>query len=215
MMPSVIKNLCCIAALFATICVSGAGEYRDAKTSEAVFNHDALGLMGIERENLATELAAYVSNEFAADPEKGKEAKEESARLEFASRMLGVALRLHASNRAVIVANYKLAHGMKTTPVKADYEPSVLAEYLYTRSKLLIEQGGEQNGLLAGYLLAFSVEIDPTNDDAIYDLEVREVEGRPIDWARLYPVDENAVAGEEEAGEEPVAQSQERSRGGN
>ena len=80
-----------------------------------------------------------------------------------------------------------------TQPAKAQYEPELLAEYLYTRSKLLLEQGGDQNSLLAGYLLAFSVEIDPTNDDAIYDLELRDIDGKAADWSLLYPEEEEAA----------------------
>ena len=161
-----------------------ADEYRDAKPERAVFDNGELGLMAIEQEKLATELAAYVCNELGrGDPSGG----DVSERMSVANRMLGVALQLHPRNRTALIANFKLMRGLETEYASSDYEPDVLAEYLYTRSKLLVEQGGEANDRLASYLLSFAVEIDPTNEDAIYDLELRSIDGKGPDWEMILP----------------------------
>lgn len=185
-MHHLFKRISVIVASLVLAGAAGAGEdYRDAKESEPIFDHDQLGLMGIEMEKLAGEMGAYVSNRYSLGGHE--KAGDDVAPLELASRILGIAIQLHPRNRTVLVANFKLARGLPTQPVKAEYEPEVLAEYLYTRSKILVEQGGEQNSLLAGYLLAISVEIDPGNEDAIYDLEIRELDGKPVNWELLYP----------------------------
>ncbi len=173
---------------FAGVLLSGNGvanEYHDSKPQGAVLDHDKLGLMGIEREKLATELAAYVCNELGRG--NAPDGVDPSKRIDLANRMLAVALQLHPRNRTALIANFKLMRGLPTEFAAADYEPNVLAEYLYTRSKLLLEQGGEANDRLAAYLLAFAVEIDPTNEDAIYDLEVRSIDGKGPDWATILP----------------------------
>ena len=161
-----------------------ADEYRDAKPERPVFDNSELGLMAIEQEKLATELAAYVRNELGRGDPSGGDASE---RMNFANRMIGVALQLHPRNRTALIANFKLTRGVETEYATSDYEPDVLAECLYTRSKLLIEQGGEANDQLASYLLSFAVEIDPTNEDAIYDLEVRRTGGKGPDWGMILP----------------------------
>ena len=162
-----------------------ANEYRDAKPDRPVFDDDELGLMIIEREKLATELAAYVCNDLGRGGAMEGEGASEGTSL--ANRMLGVALQLHPRNRTALIANFRLTRGVPTDFAASDYEPKVLADYLYTRSKLLMEQGGDTNDNLAAYLLAFAVEIDPTNEDAIYDLEVRSIDEREPDWGLILP----------------------------
>jgi hypothetical protein len=162
----------------------GAEEFRSAQVDHVLFSEDTLGLMDIEREKLANELAGYVSNRFA-EGQPGA-TKGSGGDLDVASRILAVALQLQSRNRTALVANFKLQRGLATQPVKTEHPPDVLADFLYVRSKLLVEQGGADNELLAGYLLSFSVALDPENEDAIYELELRRLDGAPIDWELLY-----------------------------
>jgi hypothetical protein len=160
-----------------------AGEFRSAQVNHILFGKDSLGLMDIEREKLANELAGYVSNLFTGQKPGGKNA---GLDIDLASRMLAVSLQLQSRNRIALVANFKLQRGLATMPVKTEHPPDVLADFLYVRSKLLVEQGGADNELLAGYLLSFAVALGPDNEDAIYDLELRRLDGAPIDWELLY-----------------------------
>ncbi len=155
-------------------------KYRAAAPEHRLFEGNELGLMTIERDRLANEIAAYVSNRFADGSKEHKD-------LALASRMLAVALQLNPRNRIAVVGNFKLSRGMATPAVKSEYASDLLADFLYVRSKVLQEQGGVANALLAGYLLAFAVEIDADNEDAIYDLEIMRLDGRTVDWDLLYP----------------------------
>jgi hypothetical protein len=160
-----------------------AGEFRSAQVDHVLFSKETLGLMDIEREKLANELAGYVSNLFAEKPGAKKGG---AGDVDLGSRMLAVALQLQSRNRTALVVNFKLQRGLSTMPVETEHPPGVLADFLYVRSKLLMEQGGVDNELLAGYLLSFAVSLDPDNEDAIYDLEMRRLDGLPIDWELLY-----------------------------
>lgn len=163
-------------------------EYRSAQVDHALFGKESLGLTAMERENFANELAGYVSNLFAEVDGRGEggEGSRGGGRLDLASRMLAVALQLQNRNRTALVANFKLQRGLSTQPVETEHPPDVLADFLYVRSKLLMDQGGADNELLAGYLLSFAVELDPENEDAIFDLELRRLDGAPINWELLY-----------------------------
>ncbi|MEM7145398.1 MAG: hypothetical protein AAF591_09695 [Verrucomicrobiota bacterium] len=191
-----------VAAMAYPVVVFG-GEYRAAPVDNVLFGEDSLGLTEMERENFANELAGYVSNLFAGSgDEKNEKGKVEAGQLDLASRMLAVALQLQNRNRTALVANFKLQRGLNTQAVETEHPPDVLADFLYVRSKVLMEQGGEDNELLAGYLLSFAVELDPENEDAIYDLELRRLDGAPIDWELLYdsPGDRERLRGDGAAG---------------
>jgi len=69
--------------------------------------------------------------------------------------------------------------------VIADYDSGVFATLLLTRGQLLEKQEGETNSLLARYLIVLSATIDPRNEDAVYEAEIRRIDQGDISWQTL------------------------------
>ena len=60
-----------------------------------------------------------------------------------------------------------------------------LAEVLQSRATFLIKNGGDLNVVLAGYMLSVAVQVDSTNETAIYELEMYRKDNGEVDWSSL------------------------------
>lgn len=161
-------------------------EWNPPKTGAGVFT-DALGMLDREREEYADNLAGYASNRVAA-------AKASVASLNEARRLVALALHLSPRNRKALVLSFQLSRGVLPEAVPGDYRPEVLAGLLFTRSQVLKQQGGDENGLLARVFTELAAEMDPKNDDAVYASELQRLDQGAVDWAELTDVKANPVA---------------------
>lgn len=139
-----------------------------------------LGLMSIEREDMAEQLAGFVINELSALVISGD--REATA---LAEKLLGLALHLDPRNRSAVVASFQLARGIQPDPVASDYRPDTLSELFLKRSDLLARQEGEENILLGAALLFSAAEMNPKNTEAVFRHEMRRREGQEVDWTRI------------------------------
>jgi len=158
----------------AAMAFAGAGEYRPPLVEKAAFDFEKLALMEVEREKLATNLAAFAVNSLE---KRAGERQRENAR-----KFIGLALQLHARNRVALVSNAQLARGVKPKKVPVDYQPRVLAELLRARAATLVAAGGVQNLKLAGYFLFASAEMDPENEEAVFEFELYRIDHGEPDW---------------------------------
>ena len=69
--------------------------------------------------------------------------------------------------------------------IACDYDPEVFARLLLTRGQLLEKRQGASNLLVARYLIALAATIDPRNEDAVYEAEVRRIDHGEISWVKL------------------------------
>lgn len=157
--------------------------YRQVAVEQGVFAGDDVAMLEQEKKSTATQIAAFVANELGAKAGKGERA---SAAL--AERMMGLALNLDPRNRAAVVVNVQMGRGVEPTKIEAEYSKEVLSQLLVTRAKLLREQEGAANLVLAGFLFAVAVEIDPRNEDAIYEHEMYRLDEAALDWGLLTTV---------------------------
>ena len=147
------------------------------KVVASVFTRD-LGLLDSERDEYATNLAAYASNRVAA-------AKATPASLADARRLLALALQLSPRNKRAVVVNFQLAKGVLPEAAEGNYSPPVLARLILTRGQLLEKQGGDQNQRLARFFIQLAAEMDPKNDDAVYASEVQRLDHGALDWPSI------------------------------
>jgi len=139
-----------------------------------VFDVKKLGILEMERKKFATNIAGYVVNEVKAT--------ENSHKAEIARKFLGLALQLDGRNRTALVANAQFKRGVEPKKMKLDYETPAFAKLLIAQSKSLVKQGGDDNVYLSGLLLEAAVEMDPKNEDAVYELELYKLDVGEIDW---------------------------------
>ncbi|MDE0835317.1 MAG: hypothetical protein OSA84_03080 [Akkermansiaceae bacterium] len=147
----------------------------DIKTS--IFSQD-LVMLNTERDEYATNLAAYAANEILAN-------KATLPSISRARRIIALALHLSPRNRQAVVTQFQLGKGILPVKTDADYSPQVLARLLLTRGQLLLQQTEVENTTLARYLISLSAEIDPHNEDAVYASELIRIDHGTPDWKIL------------------------------
>lgn len=149
------------------------------------FSRDLM-MLDAERDEYATNLAAYAANSIA-------ESGASMASMKQGRRILALALHLSPRNRQAVVTQFQLAKGIVPEKARGDYSPEVLARLLLTRGQLLMQQEEGENRVLARYLIQLSAEIDPRNEDAVYASEMIRIDFGGVDWSPLTdPVTEKA-----------------------
>lgn len=143
----------------------------------SAFSRD-LVMLDAERDEYATNLAAYAANTIAADGASIASVKQ-------GRRILALALHLSPRNKQAIVTQFQLAKGMLPDKTEGDYSPQVLARLLLTRGQLLLQQAEGENRMLARYLIQLSAEIDPRNGDAVYASEMIRLDTGVPDWTPI------------------------------
>lgn len=153
------------------------GNYRKPQINQRLFG-GKLSMVNTERDEYATNLAAY-----AVKVVQGQNA--DQASLDLARQLLGLGLHLSPRNKKCIVVNAQLARGVMPDIVAADYDPEVFARLLLARGQLLEKQEGAINTVLARYFIDLSATIDPRNEDAVYEAEIRRLDHGKLSWKLL------------------------------
>ncbi len=148
--------------------------YVEPVVSEPLFAGEGIELLEVDRDKLASNIAAFVVNHI----KPGDNARQ----MENARRFIGLALHLNPRNRVAVVANFQFKRGVAPKKIEPEYSAATLAEVLQSRAGSLVRRGGDLNLMLAGYMLAASVEIDPRNETAVYELEMYRKDVAEIDW---------------------------------
>lgn len=143
----------------------------------SAFSRD-LVMLDAERDEYATNLAAYAANAIATDGAS-------MASMKQARRILALALHLSPRNRQAVVTQFQLAKGIVPEKAVGDYSPQVLARLLLTRGQLLMQQEEGENRSLARYLIQLAAEIDVRNEDAVYASEMIRLDTGLPDWTPL------------------------------
>jgi hypothetical protein len=171
-----------MAALFAISPLCGAEEpkkfvWEPLQIKTSVFSRDVV-MLDAERDEYATNLAAYSANMIATDGASLVSLKQ-------ARRILALALHLSPRNRQAVVTQFQLTKGILPEKAEGDYSPQVLARLLLTRGQLLLQQQEGENRALGRYLIQLAAEIDPRNEDAVYASEIMRLDSGAPDWKQL------------------------------
>ncbi len=151
------------------------------KVARSMFSQD-LGMLDSERDEYATNLAAFAANQVAAAKGAGKSAAE-------ARKFLGLALHLSPRNKKAIVVSFQLSKGVVPEVTEGNYTPQAFARLLLTRGQLLEKQGGGENKKLARFFIQLAAELDPRNEDAVYASEVHRLDQGEVDWSTVTDAD--------------------------
>lgn len=170
-----------MVAMFLFSPLSGAEEKKFAwqplEIKASLFSRD-LVMLDAERDEYATNLAAYAASMIAADGASIASVKQ-------GRRILALALHLSPRNRQSVVTQFQLAKGIVPEKAEGDYSPQVFARLLLTRGQLLMQQKEGENRMLASYLIHLAAEIDPRNKDAVYASEMIRLDTGVPDWSPL------------------------------
>ena len=153
------------------------GEYTEPKINMRLFGED-LSMVNNERDEYANNLAAYAVKIIL-------ESSGDQASLDTARRVFGLALHLSPRNKKCVVINAQLKRGIMPAKVIADYDSDVFARLLLARGRLLEKKKAGVNRQLARYFIALSAGIDPRNEDAVYEAEIRRIDHGDVAWDRL------------------------------
>ena len=155
-------------------------EYRPATIEKGVFSGGNLAMLEHEKSGIANQLSTHVINELAPRVEK-----RDRIATRLAERMIGLALNLDPQNRIATAANVELGRGIAPATIDAEYSVEVRSQLLVTRAGLLREAEDVSSRVLAGFLLEIAVEINPRNEDAVYQFEMFKLDIGHPDWGIL------------------------------
>lgn len=150
------------------------GKYAEPSINKRLFGNE-LSMTNNERDDYATNLAAIAVKQV-------QQTKGSQKSLDQARKLLGLALHLSPRNRKGLVVNRQLKDGILPQKVAADYDAEVFSKLLLARGQLLEEQDGELNALLARYFIELAATIDPRNEDAVYESELRRIDHGELSW---------------------------------
>lgn len=137
-----------------------------------------LDLLETEREEYATNLAAYAANRIATTKGSGSSLGE-------ARRALAVALHLSPRNRKTLVTIFQLTKGVVPEATEGEYSPQVFARLLLARGQSLEKQTSPENQSLGRVFIELAAQIDPKNEDAVYACEVNRLDHGAVDWSAV------------------------------
>lgn len=143
----------------------------------SAFTRD-LVMLDAERDEYATNLAAYAANTIVTDGASMASVKQ-------GRRILALALHLSPRNKLAVVIQFQLAKGIVPEKADGDYSCQVLARLLLTRGQLLLQQAEGENHMLSRYFIQLAAEIDPRNQDAVYASEMIRIDTGAPDWTLL------------------------------
>jgi hypothetical protein len=170
-----------MAAILAISPLCGAEEpkfgWEPLEINASAFSRD-LVMLDSERDEYATNLAAYAANAIAKEGASLASVKQ-------ARRILALSLHLSPRNKQAVVIQFQLAKGIVPEKADGDYSPEVLARLLLTRGQLLLQQAEGENRVLARYLIQLAAEIDPRNEDAVYASEMIRLDTGSPDWTPI------------------------------
>ncbi len=150
------------------------GKYRVVQVGESKFKA-GLEMLGREQNNYASSLTAYALNQLVE-----KKGNQESTDL--ARKYIGLALHLSPKNRDAVVANIQLSKGIFPKKRKKPYNSATLSSLLFARAKHLKDSEGVANVLLARAFMSLSAELNPKNEDAVYEAAMLEQDHGKLDW---------------------------------
>ena len=170
-------TLCSDKSLGQEIVASFQGKYKKPTINQRLFG-DELSMVNTERDEYASNLAAYAVKIVL-------EKKANQSSLDLARELLGLGLHLSPRNKKCLVANAQLARSVFPERLAADYESEVFARLLLARGQLLEKNELEINRTLARYFIDLAATIDPRNEDAIYESELRRIDEGDLSWNLL------------------------------
>ena len=139
---------------------------------------DHLALEDTERDDYATNLASYVVSQV-----RKHSGSQES--LKQARNILGLALHLSPRNKKCVVVNAQLAKGVFPAEIAGDYKVEVFSGLLLARGQVLEKSEQELNRGLARYFIDLAAIIDPRNEDAVYESELRRIDHGDLSWEQF------------------------------
>lgn len=148
--------------------------YETLLVKESVFGD--FSMLAQERDDYATTLTRFALASAHAAPTNAEN-------MGGVRRLIGLALNLSPRNRSAVVANHQLGRGLLPEKKEADYSRPVFARLLLTRGRLLKEQDLAGDRFVGRCFTELAAELDPKNEDAVYDSEIQKLDGEAIDWS--------------------------------
>jgi len=158
---------------------ANAARFEVPDISKSIFTND-LGMMQLERGQLATHVSGYVCNQLGEAIVAG-----DAPAIALGEKLIALALHLDVRNRRAVTARYQLGRGVAPNRMEQDFESAVFSELLLKRSEALLGSGKVEDHKLARYLVAVAVELNPRNDDAVYRQEMLARSHGEVPWGRL------------------------------
>ncbi len=167
---SIVWGLTAFAAVFST----AFADYKAPAWNNLPFDPAQSVITVEERGQLATALADYARSLPQDTPDidglRGK--------------AIALALRLDDQSKGAVVANAQFKRGNFTPPPGPSISKADLVKLLLLQVKKL-DQGQDKDKAFSAYVLDFLAQLDPKNEDVIYQAELAQ-QKNPVQWAAVF-----------------------------
>lgn len=171
---------------FLTVALSALANPAQEADGEAKFPYQSLevresalgdfSMLAQERNDYATTLTRLALERVHIDPSN-------AANMSEVRRLIGFALHLSPRNRTAVVSNHQLGRGLLPEKKEPDYSRTVFARLLLTRGRLLKKQEAKDDQFVGRCFIELAAELDPRNEEAVYDAEIQKLDGLEVDWS--------------------------------
>lgn len=144
---------------------------------DSVFD-DSLGMIRQERDEYASNLVIYASNEVLRE-------KASPGSLALAKRVIALALHLSRGNKQGLHLQRRLKEGKLPAFQEPEYGALTLSGLIFERARKLENQPGDQNRLLARYLMDLAATLDSKNEEIVEACEMQKIEYGRVPWSKL------------------------------
>lgn len=150
--------------------------YEEPKAGAKPFDPEKIGLSAEQRTEIATQLAQVIRLVASKSP---------APPYELATKTLGVALCLDPDNRAAVISNLQFVKNTRFENLPAEPSTATVAQSLFKTAQSLREQADPEAKKFRGYLLDLAHEIEPSNEDLIYEQEMFRRKEGGVDWSPI------------------------------
>lgn len=149
-------------------------DYQTLEIKKSIFGD--FSMLAQERDDYATTITRLALESAHASPD-------DKENMKGVRRLISLSLHLSPRNRTAVVANHQLGRGLLPEKKEAEYSRSVFARLLLTRGQLLKKQKGEGDRFVGRCFVELAAELDPRNEEAVYDSEIQKLDGDEVDWS--------------------------------
>lgn len=142
-------------------------------------------MLAQERDDYATTLARFAIESAHLEPAN-------KDNMSGVRRFIAFALHLSPRNRTAVVSNHQFGRGLMPEHKEADYSRTVFARLLLTRGRLLKRQKSEADQFVGRCFIELAAELDPRNEEAVYDSEIQKLDEQEVDWSLFMGKEETA-----------------------
>lgn len=151
-------------------------KYQEPKLDAKPFDPEKIGLSSTQKSEIATQLAQVIRLLASKDPKPP---------YELATKALGIAFILDPENRTAVISNLQFTKNIRFENIPEEPSAATVALNLFKIAQNLKDQADENPRIFRRYLMDVALQINPSNEDLLYEHEMLRRREGDADWSKI------------------------------